>query len=78
MDDKDTASRFDVFVSYNTSDRVAVERIARGLTEYDSSEAALIKGEQSAAIEEKLGYQGRKEIIHRDDLVLLEQNGSNT
>lgn len=50
--------------------------IARGLTEYDSGEAALIKGARSADIEAKLGYQGRKEIIHRDDLVLLNKNGS--
>ena len=49
--------------------------IARGLSEYDSTEAAAIRGAQSAEIEAKLGYQGRKEIIHRDDLVLLEPNG---
>jgi len=51
--------------------------IARGLTEYGSSEAALILGAQSTEIEARLGYQGRKEIIHRDDLVLLDKNGSN-
>ena len=33
MDDEDTAFRFDVFISYNTADRVAVERIAHALVE---------------------------------------------
>jgi len=50
--------------------------IARGLAEYGSDEAELIKGTHSADIESALGYQGRDEIIHRDDLVLVEKNGS--
>jgi len=45
--------------------------IARGLIVYDSHEASLISGCRSADIEAKLGYQGRNEIIHRDNLVLL-------
>lgn len=49
--------------------------IARGLTEYDSGEARRIQGRQSADIVSELGYQGRKEIIHRDDLVLLDAAG---
>ena len=49
--------------------------IARGLTEYDSGEARRILGRQSADIVSELGYQGRKEIIHRDDLVLLDAAG---
>ncbi len=41
-----------------------------GLTRYGSREAALIKGHQSAEIEEILGYPGRAALIHRDDMVL--------
>jgi glutamate 5-kinase len=46
--------------------------IAHGLTAYDSSEAKLILGCQSQAIEEQLGYRGEEELVHRDNLVLLE------
>jgi glutamate 5-kinase len=45
--------------------------IARGLCAYPSDEAALIAGRRSTDIHEILGYSGRDEIIHRDDLVLL-------
>ena len=45
--------------------------IARGLCAYPADEAALIAGRRSTDIQEILGYSGRDEIIHRDDLVLL-------
>ena len=45
--------------------------LARGLVAYSSDEARLIAGRQSAGIVEVLGYSGRDEIIHRDDLVLV-------
>ncbi len=45
--------------------------LARGLVSYSSDEARLIAGRQSAGIAEVLGYNGRDEIIHRDDLVLV-------
>lgn len=48
----------------------AGQEIARGLSAYDSSEAAKITGKQSADIEAILGYIGRTEMIHRDDLVM--------
>lgn len=44
--------------------------IARGLIAYDSQDAARIVGKKSADIEQILGYAGRSEMIHRDDLVL--------
>ncbi|MEM7223591.1 MAG: glutamate 5-kinase [Pseudomonadota bacterium] len=44
--------------------------IARGLTAYSDADAALIKGYKSREIEARLGYRGREELIHRDDLVL--------
>lgn len=45
--------------------------LARGLVAYDADEARAIAGRQSSAIAEVLGYVGRDEMIHRDDLVLL-------
>ncbi|MFN4354112.1 glutamate 5-kinase [Parvibaculum sp.] len=44
--------------------------VARGLTAYASDDARIIKGHSSHEIEELLGYSGRAEMIHRDDLVL--------
>lgn len=45
--------------------------LARGLSAYASSDAERIAGHRSAEIEALLGWRGRDEIIHRDDLVLL-------
>lgn len=44
--------------------------IARGLTAYSSEDAARILGHNSGQIEVLLGFAGRAEMIHRDDLVL--------
>ena len=45
--------------------------IAKGLSAYDAEDARRIRGRRTEAISEILGYQGRDELIHRDDLVLL-------
>jgi glutamate 5-kinase len=45
--------------------------IARGLVAYDAGEARLIQGRRSSEIAAALGHEGRAEIIHRDDLVLV-------
>jgi len=45
--------------------------LARGLVAYDSDEARRIQGCHSEDIEQLLGYRGRDEMIHRDNLVLL-------
>ncbi len=45
--------------------------LARGLSAYGSADAARIIGNRSEAIEAILGWRGRDELIHRDDLVLL-------
>jgi glutamate 5-kinase len=45
--------------------------IARGLVNYSAAEARMILGVSSSQIEALLGYQGDKEMIHRDNLVLL-------
>jgi glutamate 5-kinase len=44
--------------------------IGRGLVAYDAVAAVQIMGKSSGAIEAVLGYKGRSEMIHRDDLVL--------
>jgi glutamate 5-kinase len=52
----------------------AGREIARGLSAYSAEDAALIKGRKSAEIEAILGYRGRDELIHRDDLVITERS----
>jgi glutamate 5-kinase len=47
--------------------------LARGLSAYSAEDATLIKGRKSAEIEAILGYRGRDELIHRDDLVVTER-----
>jgi glutamate 5-kinase len=49
----------------------AGRELARGLSAYDSEAARLIAGHRSEELESLLGWRGRDEIIHRDDLVLL-------
>lgn len=44
--------------------------VARGLTAYNAEDARRILGHKSHEIEEVLGYRGRDEIVHRDDLVV--------
>ena len=43
----------------------------RGLIAYSSKDATQIIGHKSGEIEDLLGYRGRDEIIHRDDLVIF-------
>ncbi len=45
--------------------------LARGLSAYNADDARLILGHKSSDIEGILGYRGRTEMIHRDDLVLI-------
>ncbi len=44
--------------------------VARGLSAYGAADARRIQGHRSREIEAILGYRGREELIHRDDLVL--------
>lgn len=44
--------------------------LGRGLSAYGADDARAIAGRRSAEIEEVLGYRGRDEMVHRDDLVL--------
>lgn len=46
------------------------EEVARGLIAYTSRNARLIAGKQSRDIAAILGYEGRAELIHRDNMVM--------
>jgi glutamate 5-kinase len=45
--------------------------VARGICAYSDGDAARIIGRKSGEIEQVLGFRGRDEIVHRDDLVLV-------
>ncbi|HSY44674.1 MAG TPA: glutamate 5-kinase [Steroidobacteraceae bacterium] len=45
--------------------------VARGIIAYSDADAARIMGRRSAEIAQLLGFRGRDEMIHRDNLVLL-------
>ena len=51
----------------------AGSEIGRGLSAYASADIRLIAGHKSDEIEAILGYRGRDEIIHRDDLVVTDR-----
>jgi glutamate 5-kinase len=48
--------------------------IARGLSAYSARDAGRIVGRRSADIAAILGFRGREELIHRDDLALLQRS----
>ncbi len=48
--------------------------LGRGLVAYDADEAARIIGRPSREIETILGYPGRSEMVHRDDLALTDRS----
>ena len=61
--------------SFSRGDAVIIRapdggEVARGLVAYDAVDAVQIMGRSTRDIEPVLGYTGRTEIIHRDDLVL--------
>lgn len=47
------------------------KEIARGLTNYSSTEAILISRHKSADFIDILGYDGTPELIHRDNMIVL-------
>jgi glutamate 5-kinase len=47
--------------------------VARGIVAYSDADAARIIGRQSSEIAALLGFRGRDEMIHRDNLVLMPQ-----
>ena len=54
-------------VTVTTSDG---KEIGRGLCAYSAGDARRIMGHKTSEIEKLLGYRGRDEMIHRDDLAL--------
>ncbi|MBR6001047.1 MAG: glutamate 5-kinase, partial [Oxalobacter sp.] len=45
--------------------------VARGLANYSYSEAKLIAQHKSKDIARILGYEGDQELIHRDNMIVL-------
>ena len=65
----------DIEGRFERGDAVAIKteqgrEIARGISAYSSSDARAIAGHKSGEIETILGYRGRDEMIHRDNLVV--------
>ncbi len=61
---------------FESGDTVSVlgldgREMARGIAGYSDADTARILGRRSGEIEALLGYRGREELIHRDDLVIL-------
>ena len=52
--------------------------VARGICAYSDGDAARIIGRKSADIEQVLGFRGRDEIVHRDDLVVIKAHVTGT
>jgi len=52
--------------------------VARGVSAYSDQDTARIMGRRSADIVELLGFRGREELIHRDDLVILRPQAAAT
>ncbi len=66
----------DVAGEFERGDAVSVlaadgAELARGIIGYSAHECRLIAGHHSNDIEAALGYRGRDEMIHRDDLVVF-------
>ncbi|MFT6579613.1 MAG: glutamate 5-kinase [Alphaproteobacteria bacterium] len=58
-------------VSIKVLDESGASRLlGRGLSAYSSQDAVRIAGHKTGEIHQLLGYRGRDEMIHRDDLVL--------
>jgi glutamate 5-kinase len=50
---------------------LAGRELARGLVAYPAAEARRVMGKRTVEIENILGYRGRDEIVHRDDMALM-------
>ena len=62
--------------SFGRGDTISVlgpdgTEVARGICAYSDKDAARIMGRKSREIEALLGFRGRDEMVHRDDLVLM-------
>ncbi len=65
----------DIQGAFQRGDAVAVaatdgREVARGISAYSADDGRRIMGNKTSEIETILGYRGRDEMVHRDDLVL--------
>ncbi len=63
---------------FERGDTVSVQtvdnrEVARGLVTWSDSDARRVLGRKSGDVEGILGFRGRTEIVHRDDLVMMER-----
>ena len=61
--------------AFDRGDAVAIQsrdgtELGKGLSAYNVTDVRAIMGQRSEKIEEILGFRGRSEVIHRDDLVM--------
>ena len=66
-------------VRFHGGDAVAIRDVrgavlGQGLIAYNSEEAELIKGAHSDDLADLLGYAGRRALVHRDDMALLDSS----
>jgi len=71
---KSVAKNFDVGDCVDLIDQHTKIIIAKGITQYSNKELRRIKGKHSDEIEITLGHEEGAVVIHRDDMVILEQN----
>ena len=58
----------------SVSDKGGLVDFARGLAGYGADEVRRIAGLKTSEIEGALGYKYLDEVVHRDDMVLLDQH----
>ena len=68
---------------FDRGDLVAVcdpkgQEIGRGLCNYSATDVAKIAGCKSSEIPDILGYRGRDEVVHADDLVIDQKSDATT
>ena len=68
-----TAGRFER-ATPSASCRPDGVEVARGIVAYSDGDSARIIGRKSSEIEALLGFRGSEELIHRDDLVILQHD----
>ncbi len=67
----DVVGNFEAQQAISLCDRAGKE-LARGLSNYSSTEILQIQGHQSEHISRILGFEGADTIVHRDNLVLMD------
>jgi glutamate 5-kinase len=71
---KSVSDKFNAGDSVDLIDQDSKVLIAKGITQYSHSELKHIKGKHSNDIAMALGHKEGAVVVHRDDMVLLENN----